>query len=282
MNSIFLSYDKLEELLNDLDNKGLSAEQIEQLIWNAYHISTDNETLFRRHSYFDISQYVKNNSELFVIAGNLDILIYHKNGEHKVNTNIAMIAFKLRDHLKIEVVRHGHQRFVRNMQQLADENVTNANHNFKKADEKFNLAQEKFDLIETRLKEIDNLKKEAEESWNLGQLNLDEIQKIQSSITKEVLSIASILITILTFILGNVGIMEVVRDINFTGGREDIICLLIQANSLMIIGISVLMMIVAAFSHKKIIDGKFHETPKFLVPFTLIITFIFIFIISFL
>ena len=323
MKPLYLSTEEMTKFLDRLNEKdefkARSVENVEKIILEAYtpeaYTPYDAKDTLRRHSYSDISAYVKETQELVVLFDNLNLLLEHQ--ERVVDQNVINIAYKVRDYLNIEDTRRGQQesaRMATHQMKLLERKITEINRknkeNFERIKEISGKNEEIFKRIEdikdesdislTMLQDIstkntENFKKiqdinvknedsrtRIQEISDKNQANIVEIQKIQGNIMKEAVAITSVFITVIAFLIANAGIITAIREGGFVHDRARIFETLIQVNATMLIGVSTLMMIAAAFIHKGTFisedksNGKdkdqsiFIKSAKFLIPLIVI------------
>lgn len=188
----------------------------------------------KRHSYSYIGEYIRENNELDLLFVNLDLLIERLVANH---SPLANVVFKLKDHIGIELTRE-----------------------FEKED------------MKSQIKELEELKVDIQKLIDDNANNIQDIQNIQSNITKEVVAISSVLITIVTFILGDIGAIQFINEktMALRQSNTTLFEFLVQVNLAIIAGVASLMLIVGSFIHKKS-EGKFCLSSKCLVPLGLLI-----------
>jgi len=200
---------------------------------------------------------------------------YESEGHFKRHTYAGIIDF-VEQHEEINILS-------KNLQNLID-NVSHHASNYEL--KSYEIAHKLMDYINTEnsrkalkdeLRELNNLKKDVE-SFNEA---TNKIQEIKGDITKEAVAITSIIIAVIGFLLTNAGILTTISRADFIHSGTNIFHLLMQVNTSMAIGVSVLMMIAAAFIHKKDKDNPFISTAKCIVPFiTIVISGIILFILN--
>ena len=284
MSQLFLYYDELKSILNELDtldDRTATVEMVENIL-KRYENSCGK---MRRHSYSDIELYLnrryqeseKSNSEggLDSLYGNLDLLL--KNAHKVSKPDLVIIAFKLKDHLVLQsskelqketVKKHIHElntieKLKRQFQLVADRNEEN----LIKINETNAKNANHFIKIEEAEKTVTALSEKTS-------ANLLDIKGVKGDIVKEAVAITSIILTVMTFFLTNSGILTAIRD-NVITGRRNILEVLIYVNASMLIGISTLMLIAASFIHKGAfcIKGEkeaFVRSAQFVMPLIII------------
>lgn len=192
----------------------------------------------KRHSYAHIGEYVKDNQELDFLFSNLDLLIETYAGEQR----LIKIIFKIKDHLEIEMARQF----------------------------------ERYD-IQDQLTELRELKSNVETLTEKNEINLNEIKNMQGTITKEIVGIATILIAIITLVLGNIGAIEFINENaeSLVGSGVTIKSVVFQVNAAIISGVSVLTLLISALIYNDR-RRKFCCTPKFWIPLIVLISSSFI------
>jgi len=244
MNQGYLSFKELEKFLDVLGmGFGLyKIKELEALMLEAY--GNDENESFKKHSYSDIAEYVLKKDDLDTVLFNINYFLDYP--DEVKDKELLDIAHKLRDHIRLEAPRVGLR----------------------------NQMLQSIDLVNSDRTSVQILKEDVEEILEQNKNNLSKIKEIQETILKEVIAVASILITIIGLLLTNVSIIPTIRDNEFINSGSNIFALLIQINSTMIIGISALMIIASSFIHKSA-DKEFWKSTKFLVPFLIgIIAFI--------
>lgn len=226
----YLGQDELVLVLDKL-NTNISLEEAKDFVLEIY--SHEDGTL-KRHSYAHIGEYVKQNQELDCLFANLDWLIDEYAQSEKL---LVKIIFKLKDHLEIEMSR----QFER-------------------------------DDIQQQLIELRELKTDVEVLNQENIKNISEIRNMQGTITKEIVGISTILIAIITLVLGNLGAIQFINEnmLSLTESGVTIQYLIFQVNVVIISGVTLLMLLIAAFIHH---DNKksFCATSRFWIPIFILV-----------
>jgi len=238
MSNLILWKDELCGLLDKLnENRGfyedIDVDVIADMILTVYKDGYNNK--LKKHSNADIAKYIDEvSAEINFLTQNLDVLITN---ELEVNNDeLIVIAHALKDQIEVEAARYTYQKLT------------------------LNTLEE----IKEKANQIEKLKEYAIEEIERTKM---DIKDIQGTIMKEAVAITSIIVAIIGFLLTNAGILTAIGEGYFFDGNANVLRIVIQINASMVLGISVLMMIAAAFIHKsKSGDGLFISTAKFIIP----------------
>ena len=282
MSQKYLTPEELEKFLDKLDHEH-PVKIIERIIFNAYKDKPFNRkknivnryndvrrvrfrknqavaTGFRKHSNNDVCLYARSKkSELSKILANLKSLI--DSPDKGINPDVRTIAFKVRDHLRLENIRLSNEEDMENNIIEIDDQIGK-------------LTKVKSD--------VKGLQEDVNNNATKTSDNLEKIERVKGDIMKEAVAISSVIVTIMGFFLTNAGILRAIGEGEFIGSGTNILLLLIKVNTSMALGISVLMMISASFIHrgsfkrngenkKKSVDGNFFlESTQFKISSTII------------
>jgi len=254
----YLTYEELEKFLDNLDYEH-PVKEIERIIYNAYRDKPTSRkkgvlrkrndiertrfrrkqvvfTGFRKHSNNDVCLYARSKkSELSKILANLKSLIDSPN--RGINPEIRTIAFKIRDHLRLENLRLSNEEDMENNIIEIDNQIKN----FKKVKS-----------------DVESLQTDVNDNAIKTSNNLEKIERVKGDIMKEAVAISSVIVTIMGFFLTNAGILRALGEGEFIRSGTNVLLLLIKVNASMALGISLLMMISASFIHK----GSFKRNEK--------------------
>jgi len=175
---LYLSTEEITKLLNILNEKSYhessqseySVQEIEEIIIEAYRYDDNSKDALRRHSYSDISEYVKKTQELDILFTNLNSFLDAQ--EKIVNQNIIIIVYKIRDHLNLEDTRRGHEENIKNTYKKLEKESQKNKENLKKIDE---VSQ----------KYLQENKKNLEKINEVSQRNEENLAKIKRGKRKE-------------------------------------------------------------------------------------------------
>jgi len=257
MSQRYLTFEELEKFLDSLDYEH-PVKEIERIIFNTYKDKPVNrsksvfrnnnvrrsrfnrrqvvDTTFKKHSNNDVCLYARSKkSELSKILANLKTLI--ESPDRGINPDVRAIAFKIRDHLRLENIRLSNEEDMENNIIEIDGQINN-------------LMKVKSD--------VENLENDVKNNATKTSDNLEKIERVKGDIMKEAVAISSVIVTIMGFFLTNAGILRAVGEGQFIGSGTNILLLLIKVNASMALGISLLMMISASFIHK----GSFKRNEK--------------------
>jgi len=244
MSALILSKEELEALLSKLNSwdfyeKAKSMSKKNRVVAIASEILSvykNQQNKIKKHYYADISTYVfDTNAEVNFLVQNLELLI--SNAIEIGDDELIIIAHKLREHIEIELTRFNQRKLIENTMKYSGNKTVD---------------------------EIEQIKEDAIK--HVKQTNID-IKTIQGNIMKEAVAITSIIVAIIGFLLTNAGILTAISGDSLFDRSDGILRVLIQVNASMALGISVLMMIAAAFIHKRSSDDEcFVLTAKFIVP----------------